>query len=333
MESLGGAGKPGSGSMAASSAANTAAIAAKKGLGMMFSASKVAAAAIQAGVQKARKGYANKHEQDVLNELKAKGLPPVEHLVTVLKRLYYLKMAGYKHELQAAALVSAKRLTDSEKTTVPIDVVVVLGGVLMEETLKYGEFQKSAIVQGMQDFLNKSRMGKDHYDRDSVAHDVYYAVLILAEEFDTEWEQLEACIRDAVTRLVEWAAVTEQSPDARTRAAKAVYRFAQAIKEAGTASEERRQKALKDAENTLRREQDRRRPPSFFQNHSTPTIVSAPAQVPITAPPATAVIHATSEVHATTFQAYDPSQNPYTPTAPVYPTSAPPYSSLPTKSA
>lgn len=71
--------------------------------------------------------------------------------------------------------------TDSEKTTVPIDVVVVLGGVLMEETLKYGEFQKSAIVQGMQDFLNKSRMGKDHYDRDSVAHDVYYAVLILAE--------------------------------------------------------------------------------------------------------------------------------------------------------
>lgn len=48
----------------------------------MFSASKVAAAAIQAGVQKARKGYANKHEQDVLNELKAKGLPPVEHLVT-----------------------------------------------------------------------------------------------------------------------------------------------------------------------------------------------------------------------------------------------------------
>lgn len=37
----------------------------------------------------------------------------------------------------------------------------------------------------------------------------------IMQEFDTEWEQLEACIRDAVTRLVEWAAVTEQSPDAR----------------------------------------------------------------------------------------------------------------------
>lgn len=55
--------------------------AAKKGLGMMFSASKAAASAISAGVQKVRQGYANKHELGVLNELRAKGLAPVEHLV------------------------------------------------------------------------------------------------------------------------------------------------------------------------------------------------------------------------------------------------------------
>lgn len=71
--------------------------------------------------------------------------------------------------------------TDPEKSTVPLDVVTVFGGVLFEESLRYGEFQKNVVVQGMQDFLNKSRMGKDHYDRDSIAHDVYYAVLICAE--------------------------------------------------------------------------------------------------------------------------------------------------------
>lgn len=54
---------------------------AKKGLGMMFSASKAAASAISAGVQKVRKGYANKHELGVLNELKARGLSPVELMV------------------------------------------------------------------------------------------------------------------------------------------------------------------------------------------------------------------------------------------------------------
>jgi hypothetical protein len=73
--------------------------------------------------------------------------------------------------------------TDPEKSTIPLDVVTVLGGVLTEESLKYGDFQKNALVQGMQDFLNKSRMGKDHYDRDSIAHDVYYAVLICAEVY------------------------------------------------------------------------------------------------------------------------------------------------------
>ncbi|KAL2613239.1 hypothetical protein R1flu_024931 [Riccia fluitans] len=263
MDSQAAAGKPGGSTMSssASSAADTAAEVAKKGLGMMFKASKAAAAAIQTGIQKARKGYANKHEQDVLNELKSKGLPPVEHLVNVFKRLYYLKLANYKHELQAAALVSAKRLTDSDKTTVPLDVVIVLAGVLLEETQKYGDFSKSAIVQGMQDILNKQRMGKDHYDRDSVGHDVYYSVLILAEEFESRWDLLEACIRDAVTRTVEWAATIDLTQDSRERAAKCIYRFAQAIKDVGQGAEERRQKVLREAENTLRREQERQSMP------------------------------------------------------------------------
>lgn len=49
------------------------------------------------------------------------------------------------------------------------------------EALKYGDFEKGKLLQGMQDFLNKSRMGKDHYDRDSLSHDMYYSVLYIAE--------------------------------------------------------------------------------------------------------------------------------------------------------
>ncbi|CAM6104750.1 unnamed protein product [Calypogeia fissa] len=216
--------------MASKEAQQAALGVAKKGLGMMFSASKAAASAISARVQKVRKGYANKHELGVLNELKAKGLAPVEHLVQAIQRFYYLMMAGYTHELQAAALLSAKRLTDPEKSTVPLDVVTVLGEVLFEESLKYGDFQRNIVVQGMQDFLNKARMGKDHYDRDSIAHDVYYAVLICAEEFETDWDQMQGCFREAVTRTVEWAASTDLSPDVRTRAAKSVYLLGQAVK-------------------------------------------------------------------------------------------------------
>lgn len=233
--------------------------AAKKGLGMMFSAGKAAAAAISDGIQKARKGYANKHETGVLTELKARGLSPVELIVEAMQRFYYLMMAGYKHEIQAAALTSAKRLTDPEKSTVPLDVVTVLGGVLYEESLKYGDFQKNILVQGMQDFLNKSRMGKDHYDRDSIAHDVYYAVLICAEEFESDWDQMQSCFREAATRTVEWASSTDLSPEARTRAAKTVFYVGQAIKLAAQQGEERRQKTIKDAESMLRTEQQRRR--------------------------------------------------------------------------
>ncbi|KAL3679830.1 hypothetical protein R1sor_022786 [Riccia sorocarpa] len=317
-------------SSSASSAADTAAEVAKKGLGMMFKASKAAAAAIQTGIQKARKGYANKHEQDVLTELKSRGLPPVDHLVNVFKRLYYLKLANYKHELQAAALVSAKRLTDSDKTTVPLDVVIVLGGVLSEETMKYGDFTKSAIVQGMQDILNKQRMGKDHYDRDSVGHDVYYAVLILAEEYESRWDMIEACIKDAVSRTVEWAAMIDQTEESRVKAAKCIYRFAQAIKDAAQGAEEKRQRLLREAESTLRREQERRRPPPALTQSSVldSSTTSSMSSATTTAP--SAVL--TSNVSSTTASSVDLNQNPYiststvyTPSAPSYLPSAPPY--------
>jgi hypothetical protein len=65
---------------------------------------------VSQSIDKVRKGYATKHEESVMNELRAKGLHPAEHLHAALRRFNYLYLAGYKHEVHAASLQSAKRL-------------------------------------------------------------------------------------------------------------------------------------------------------------------------------------------------------------------------------
>lgn len=55
---------------------------------------------------------------------------------------------------------------------------------MSDEVLKYGDFEKGKLLQGMQDLMNNLRMGKEHYDRDSLSHDVYYAILFIAEVCD-----------------------------------------------------------------------------------------------------------------------------------------------------
>lgn len=50
----------------------------------------------------------------------------------------------------------------------------------MDATLKYGDFGKSSWLN-LSDFLNTSRMGKDHYDRDSLVSDFYHALILLLE--------------------------------------------------------------------------------------------------------------------------------------------------------
>ncbi|KAI5066933.1 hypothetical protein GOP47_0017461 [Adiantum capillus-veneris] len=159
----------------------TAAVAAKKGVGLLFSATKSGLSALSGSMNKARKTYASKHESSVLTELKNRGLRPADYLFEALQKVYFLYMAGYKNEVVASALNTGKRLTDMEKSSVPLDVVTAFGHSICDESLKYGDFEKGKFQQSMQDFLNKARTGKEHFDRDSLVHDVYYAVLITAE--------------------------------------------------------------------------------------------------------------------------------------------------------
>lgn len=70
---------------------------------------------------------------------------------------------------------------DAEKSTVPLDTLLVFAGSMCDESLQFGDFQKASILQGLQNYLNMTRMGKDHYDRDLLVHDFYYAILVCSE--------------------------------------------------------------------------------------------------------------------------------------------------------
>ncbi|MCO5558393.1 hypothetical protein L7F22_011974 [Adiantum nelumboides] len=238
----------------------TAAVAAKKGVGLLFSATKSSLSALSVSVSKARKTYGSKHESSVLAELKNRGLRPADYLFEALQKVYFLYMAGYKNEVVASALSTGKRLTDIEKTSVSLDVVTAFGHSVCDECLKYGDFEKGKFQQSMQDFLNKARTGKEHFDRDSLVHDVYYAVLITAELIGTEWQNLEDTFREAASRVVGNAIhATAGTADARKKAAKALYLFAAQVRTAAQDSEIKRQKAIKEAETLLRKEQERQR--------------------------------------------------------------------------
>lgn len=235
-------------------------MAAKKGVGLLFSATKSGLSVLSGSVTKARKTYASKHESSVLAELKNRGLRPADYLFEALQKVYFLYMAGYKNEVVASALYAGKRLTDMEKSSVPLDVVTAFGHSVCDECLKYGDFEKGKFQQSMQDFLNKARTGKEHFDRDSLVHDVYYAVLITAELIGTEWQNLEDTFREAASRVIGNAIhATAGTADARKKAAKALYLFAAQVRTAAQDSEIKRQKALKEAEALLRKEQERQR--------------------------------------------------------------------------
>lgn len=235
---------------------NTAA--AKKGVGLLFNATKSGLSSLSSGINKTRKAYVSKHEADVLAELNKSGVSPSELIFKVFQRLYFLYMAGYKHELVAAAQMAGKRLTDTAKSSVPLDAVTILGNSVCNECSKYGDFEKGSFYQGMQDFLAKSRMTKDHYDRESVVHDVYYAVLIAAEKFGTEGQALEQTFKDAASRIIGSAMhITDANIDPRTKAANAIYLFAAEISVCARDAELKRQKALEDATDLLRKEKEK----------------------------------------------------------------------------
>ncbi|CAM6010431.1 unnamed protein product [Sphagnum balticum] len=239
---------------------------AKKSLAFLKNATKSGVAAVSQSIDKVRKGYATKHEESVMNELRAKGLHPAEHLHAALRRFNYLYLAGYKHEVHAASLQSAKRLTDGERSTVPLDAILVLGTAMSDEVLKYGDFEKGKLLQGMQDLMNNLRMGKEHYDRDSLSHDVYYAILFIAEEYEGDLHALEQICREVVAHVVTTAPMSDITAvpttgdpyaEPRRRAAKAIFYFATAVNTAAQEKQEKQLKALKEAETIIQLEQER----------------------------------------------------------------------------
>ncbi|GLJ28675.1 hypothetical protein SUGI_0565010 [Cryptomeria japonica] len=230
------------------------AAAAKKGVGLL----KSSFAVLSSGFNKAKKEYASSHEVSVLAELRQKGLSPSDLIFQALQRLYFLYLAGYKHELVAASQLAGKRLTDSEKSTAPLDVVSLLGNSVSNECKKYGDFEKGKFYQSMQDILNKSRVSKDHFDRDSIAHDIYYAVLFTVENYGSHWQSLEKTFRDSASQVIAAAVhVTDRKSDPREKAAKAMYIFAEEIKTCSSEAEIRRQKAVKEAEELLKKEREK----------------------------------------------------------------------------
>ncbi|KAH9304472.1 hypothetical protein KI387_008876, partial [Taxus chinensis] len=175
---------------------------AKKGVGLLFNATKNGFSSISSGISKTRKAYATKHETDVLKEIKERSVSPADLIFQAFQRIYFLYMAGYKHELVAAAQMAGKRLADPVKSSVPLEAVMILGNSLCNECSQYGDFENGTFYKSMQDLVTKSRMVKDHYDRESIVHDIYYAILIAVEKYGTEEQTLEKTFKDAASRII-----------------------------------------------------------------------------------------------------------------------------------
>eukprot|EP00850_Spirogloea_muscicola_P017836 SM000157S02066 [mRNA] locus=s157:184139:185727:+ [translate_table: standard] len=193
---------------------DTGSFMAKQAMSSLFSATKSGFSAISSGISKARKSYADYTERDRLEALRRTTVAPAELVhqgeqrtspgsSRPLERFYHLLLAGYKNELAAAAQKAGARLADAEKSSVPAEAVMAIGSILTDMSLKYGNFAKTSLTQGLQDFLNGSKMGKDHYDRDALANDLYFAVLLLAESCAGAGPAFESAIRAAGSRLVE----------------------------------------------------------------------------------------------------------------------------------
>lgn len=230
---------------------------AKKGVGKLFSATKSTLSVLSNGISKAKKEYASNHEYSVLLELNQKGFSPADLLYQAFQRFYFLYLAGYKHELIAAAQTAGQRLTDSDKSSVPLDVVSLMGNSVYNESKKYGDFEKGKFTQSMQDILTKSRAVRNNYDRDTIAHDMYYAVLFTVENYGTHWQSLEKAFRDSTSQIIGTAVPgPDRKTDPREKAAKAMYLLASEIKLCCAEAESKRRKALKEAEDLLRKESE-----------------------------------------------------------------------------
>lgn len=52
---------------------------------------------------------------------------------------------------------------------------------MSDEAMRYGDFQNNSILKELKEYINLTRMCMDHYDRDLMVHDFYYAALLCVE--------------------------------------------------------------------------------------------------------------------------------------------------------
>lgn len=176
---------------------------AKQGLSMLYNATVTSVSAIATGINKAYQTYTDYYERDQIEALRKSGKRPADNLYLVLQRFHYLSMAGYNNEVAAAAQKAASKLQSSDKSSVSHESLALLSRCLSDACRRYGEGGGLQGWGGLQDFLNSSRMGKDHFDRDQLVTDMYFAVLFVQDVCGGPGPQFESSIRDAIGRLVE----------------------------------------------------------------------------------------------------------------------------------
>ncbi|GBG64612.1 hypothetical protein CBR_g45667 [Chara braunii] len=189
-----------------------AAVAAKKGASFLLSVTAKGVTKVAEGLKNARKAYKEYHENDVLTTLKKQGVAPSELLFAALQRLHYLNLAGYKQEAGAVVQQTVTRLLDTQKSSIPLDVLRVIGQTLEEEAMKYGNIAKSKFQQKLKQFVEQFRPAAENKERDKLAHDFYYGVTLLVEVVgagggggaeDAAAARVQEVVRVAAVRLVE----------------------------------------------------------------------------------------------------------------------------------
>ncbi|CAI5494503.1 unnamed protein product [Closterium sp. Naga37s-1] len=118
-------------------------------------------------------------------------------------------MAGYHHEVAAVSQKIATKLgTADDRSSVEHQTLQALSRTLVEACRQHGMDVTPSVkggklgFQGLEDFLNLSRMGTDHYDRDKLVTDLYFAFLFAQDVAQGNTQRIEAANNEAVERLI-----------------------------------------------------------------------------------------------------------------------------------
>ncbi|CAI7808175.1 unnamed protein product [Closterium sp. NIES-54] len=191
------------------SASSQAGFLAKQGLSFLYSATVTGVNAVSTGISKACKHYADLHEREKIESFLKAGKRPEDFIFSALQRLLHLEMAGYHHEVAAVSQKIAIKLgTADDRSSVEHQTLQVLSRTLVEACRQHGMDVTPSVkggklgFQGLEDFLNSSRMGNDHYDRDKLVTDLYFAFLFAQDVAQGNTQRIEAAVNEAVERLI-----------------------------------------------------------------------------------------------------------------------------------